>query len=60
MSKVRFIYKSKNFLIVAALVIIAGLAYLPFVGQFGYFNDDWYLMYAAGAKVQPYFRDFQH
>jgi len=29
--------------------VFAGLAYLPLMGQLGYFNDDWYLMWAAKA-----------
>ena len=39
------------------LALVSGLVYLPFVGQFGYFNDDWYLMYSAGAKGASVFRD---
>jgi hypothetical protein len=31
------------------LILIGALSYLPLVGRFGYYNDDWYLMYAAGA-----------
>jgi hypothetical protein len=31
------------------LFALAGLAYLPLMGQMGYFNDDWYLMWAAKA-----------
>lgn len=31
------------------LVFIAALAYLPFVGGFGYTFDDWYLMWGAKA-----------
>jgi hypothetical protein len=57
MNKVKSFLKSKNFLIVAVLIVIAGLAYLPFVSQFGYFNDDWYLMYAARAKGATVFRE---
>lgn len=38
-----------NLLIVLGLVIISALTYLPLVGTFGYFNDDWYLMYSASA-----------
>lgn len=57
MDKVKSFLKSENFLIVGVLIIIAGLAYLPFVGQFGYFNDDWYLMYAARAKGATVFRE---
>jgi hypothetical protein len=57
MNKVKSFLKSRNFLIVAMLIIVAGLAYLPFVGQFGYFNDDWYLMYAARVKGATVFRE---
>ncbi len=32
------------------LILIAGIAYLPNLPNFGYFNDDWYLMYAANAS----------
>ncbi len=39
------------------LSLICGLLYLLFVPQFGYFNDDWYLMYAAGARGASVFWD---
>ena len=39
------------------LALISGLLYLPLISKFGYFNDDWYLMYAAGAKGAAAFRD---
>lgn len=39
------------------LSLIAGIIYLWFVPQFGYFNDDWYLMYAAGARGPSVFWD---
>jgi len=29
------------------LLIVSGLIYLPFITQFGYYNDDWYSMYSA-------------
>lgn len=29
------------------MVAVAGVVYLPFISQFGYYNDDWYSMYAA-------------
>ncbi|WKZ44299.1 MAG: hypothetical protein QY302_00745 [Anaerolineales bacterium] len=32
------------------LTVIAALVYLPFVFQFGYYFDDWYIMFAAGAR----------
>lgn len=29
------------------MLVLSGLIYLPFINQFGYYNDDWYSMYAA-------------
>ncbi len=57
MEKVKSILRSNSFRVFALLALVSGLAYLPFVAQFGYFNDDWYLMYAAGAKGVSVFRD---
>jgi len=34
---------------------ISALTYLPLVGKFGYFNDDWYLMYDAGTQGPEFF-----
>lgn len=34
---------------VVLFILIAGITYLPNLANFGYFNDDWYLMYAANA-----------
>jgi hypothetical protein len=31
------------------LVFVSALAYLPNISHFGYFRDDWYLMYSANA-----------
>lgn len=31
------------------LIIISALTYLPFIHQFGYYRDDWYLMYSTNA-----------
>ena len=53
MQKLRSFFTSENFV----LLFIAGLVYLVFVPRFGYFNDDWYLMYAAGAKGAAVFKD---
>ena len=41
--------KRSNLLDALLLLVVAGLAYLPLVAAFGYFNDDWYLMYSASA-----------
>ncbi len=57
MDKVTSIWRSELFRVSALLALVSGLAYLPFVSQFGYFNDDWYLMYAAGARGVSVFRD---
>lgn len=29
------------------MLVVSGVIYLPFISQFGYYNDDWYSMYAA-------------
>ncbi|HCK67485.1 MAG TPA: hypothetical protein DHW49_14580, partial [Anaerolineae bacterium] len=31
------------------LIFISAIAYLPSIHQFGYYRDDWYLMYSANA-----------
>ena len=49
--------KSGDCILILFMVMISGLVYLPFVAGFGYFNDDWYLMYAAGAKGASVFRE---
>ncbi len=57
MQKTRFFLRY-DFLIEAILLsIICALLYLWFVPQFGYFNDDWYLMYAAGTRGASVFWD---
>ena len=57
MVKIQSFLRNKNVFVFAILAFIAGLAYLPFAGQIGYFNDDWYLMYSAGAKGASVFSD---
>jgi len=48
----------KQFLIFfLMLLIISGLAYLPLLLQFGYFNDDWYLMYDAYTQGANFFHE---
>jgi len=41
--------KQNDFSYILIIIVISALAYLPLVGEFGYFNDDWYLMYSASA-----------
>lgn len=39
------------------LVVVAALAYLPFLNQVGYTHDDWYLMASARAEGPAVFRE---
>jgi hypothetical protein len=39
------------------MLIIAGAMYLPFINRFGYYNDDWYLMYAARVEGSQVFHE---
>ena len=42
--------QKRNFQFVVELIlmlIVSTVVYLPFVAEFGYYNDDWYSMYAA-------------
>ena len=48
--------KNRLFLIVS-LFFISALAFLPLIWRIGYTNDDWYLMYAAGAYGPKSFID---
>ena len=41
---------------VAVLTGMSALAYLPLVVKFGYFNDDWYLMYDVGTQGPQFFQ----
>jgi hypothetical protein len=36
-------------LALALLLFVSAAAFLPMIGRIGYLNDDWYLMYSAGA-----------
>ena len=42
---------------VSQLSLVSAIVYLFFIRQFSYFNDDWYLMYAAGARGPSVFWD---
>lgn len=42
-------------LFLGMLVGISALAYLPLMGKFGYFNDDWYLMYDVRTQGSQFF-----
>ena len=45
----KWIADNEALLLLAVLTVISVLAYLPLIGRIGYVNDDWYLMYSAGA-----------
>ena len=49
--------KNRTVLGILLLAIISAMAYLPLVGRFGYYFDDWYLMHSAGAHGPSVFRD---
>lgn len=57
MNRIKSLIESKKNLEQILLFIITGLTYLIFVPRFGYFYDDWYLMYAAGANGPSVFWD---
>jgi hypothetical protein len=42
---------------VPLLIFISALAYLPHIRDFGYYRDDWYLMYSANALGGSVFKD---
>jgi len=41
--------KQNDLFSILLLLVVSAIAYLPLLGQFGYYNDDWYLMYSASA-----------
>src|SRR5215510_8427271 len=49
--------KNKSILSIILLVVVSSIAYLPLVGKFGYFYDDWYLMHSVGAYGSSVFWD---
>ena len=49
--------KNKSVLSLILLILVSAIAYLPLVGRFGYYYDDWYLMHSAGANGPSVFWD---
>lgn len=49
--------KSPKFLLVLFFLLVGGILYLPFIDQFGYYNDDWYSMYAARVAGPEVFHE---
>src|SRR5690349_7327612 len=52
-----YVKKQNELFSILLLLIASALAYLPYVGKFGYYNDDWYLMYSAAAYGPKTFID---
>jgi hypothetical protein len=50
MQKIKSLFRSELFVAILLLVLVSAIAYLPFIGRFGYFYDDWYEMFSAGAR----------
>lgn len=46
-----------TWIFILVLVGISAIAYLPLVSRFGYFNDDWYLMYDVRAQGAQFFHE---
>ncbi|PKN91594.1 MAG: hypothetical protein CVU44_18605 [Chloroflexi bacterium HGW-Chloroflexi-6] len=47
----------QRLLLVIFFVVLGGILYLPFATQFGYYNDDWYSMYAARVAGPDIFHE---
>ena len=50
MNKFRSLIKSELFIAIFLLVAVSAIAYLPFIADFSYFNDDWYEMFATRTR----------
>ncbi len=49
--------KYRKYIEIALFFLVAAALYLPFAHQFGYYNDDWYTMYAARVAGPEIFRE---
>jgi len=49
--------KFTNLYLIMLFFVVGGLLYLPMINQFGYYNDDWYSMYAARVAGPGIFHD---
>jgi len=56
-NRLRALIKSELFIAIFLLVAVSAIAYLPFIGRFSYFNDDWYEMFATGTRGPMIFID---
>lgn len=49
--------RNETLIMIGLLILISALVYLPLIRQIGYINDDWYLMWSAGAYGPQAFTD---
>jgi len=49
--------QKKNWLGVFVMLAVAAIAYLPLAHQFGFLNDDWYLMFDAHVSGSGFFHE---
>jgi hypothetical protein len=42
---------------ILSVFFLAAIAYLPYAHQFGYYNDDWYLIYSGVSQGSEVFQD---
>ena len=54
----QFVSRYRSWLIAAFFFAVAGLLYLPLATHAGYFDDDWFSMYAAKVAGPQIFHDF--
>jgi hypothetical protein len=56
-TRVRALLRSELFMGIFLLAVVAGIAYLPFIMHFAYYNDDWYEIYSANVRGPLVFQD---
>ena len=49
--------KFRFWLIPGIILLVSSIAYLPLAHRFGFFNDDWYLMYDAYTQGSDFFQE---
>jgi hypothetical protein len=54
----RFLSQHRSFFLILFFFVVGGLLYLPLARQAGYYDDDWFAMYAAKIAGPQIFRDF--
>lgn len=54
----RFLFQHRSLFLVLFFFVVGALLYLPLARQAGYYDDDWFAMYAAKIGGPGIFRDF--